>query len=198
MYALNIMSDDHRIPKRYKNILSWFSSDSSSTGRSGSGRGSGSGSRNVTENDGNGIPVNPSPSIPHQDCQNERLEIEKDFDINFLERDPGIRLPIWTYPLNERDTVRRAYVILGPFQPELNEYPSHFDGSQNRRFNGKWFKEWSWLEYSIELDKAFCFPCFLFDSNPSHHPTFTQDGFRGWKKINTKQSGFVIHVGIGA
>ena len=90
------MSDDHRKPKWYKNILSWFSSDSSSTRRSGNE----SGSRNVTENDGNDILVNPSPSIPHEDCQNERveieqdtdinsLEIEQDTDINSLERDPG-------------------------------------------------------------------------------------------------------------
>ncbi|KAK9943937.1 hypothetical protein M0R45_009526 [Rubus argutus] len=180
------MSDDHRKPKRYKNILSWFSSDSSSTRRSGnesgSGSGSGSGSRNVTENDGNDILVNPSPSIPHEDCQNERVEIEQETDINSLERDPGKRLSIWKYPLNERDNVRRAYVVLGPFQPELSEYPYSFDGSQNRRFNCKWFKDWPWLEYSIEVDKAFCFPCFLFDSNPSHHPAFTEDGFRGWKK----------------
>lgn len=187
------MSDDHQKPKWYKSILSWFSSDSPSSGRSGSG--SGSGSR--TGNSGNDIPINPSPSIPLEEChsQNERVEIEKDFDINSLERDPGKRKSIWKYPLNEHDNVRRAYVVLRPFQPQLSEYPPSFDGSQNRKFNHKWFKDWPWMEYSIEFDKAFCFPCFLFDSNPSHYPAFTEDGFRGWKKANTKQSGFLAHVG---
>ena len=107
------MSDDHRKPKWYKNILSWFSSDSSSTRRSGNE----SGSRNVTENDGNDILVNPSPSIPHEDCQNERVEIEQETDINSLEHNPGKRLSIWKYSLNEHNNAQRFYVILG-----LKEY----------------------------------------------------------------------------
>ncbi|KAK9928233.1 hypothetical protein M0R45_025379 [Rubus argutus] len=123
------MSDDHRKSKRYKNILSWFISDSPSSRRSGSERGSNT--RN-TENSANDIFVSPSSFISLEECQNERVEINGDIDINSLEHDPGKRLSIWKYPLNERDNFRRAYVALGPFQPELSEYPSCFDGNPTK------------------------------------------------------------------
>ncbi|KAM5586362.1 zinc finger MYM-type protein 1, partial [Rosa sericea] len=106
-----------------------------------------------------------------------------------------IRRPICKYPLNERDNIRRAYVVLGPYQPHLSFYPLSFDGGQCRKFNPRWFKEWPWLEYSAELDKAFCFPCFLFDRYPSHHPAFTEHGFQGWKNVMSKKSGIVFHMG---
>ena len=127
------MSDDHQKPMRYKTILSWFSSNSPSSGRSESGSGSRSNIAN-SENE----PVIPS-SIPLENLQNERVEVDADFDINALERDPGKRWPIWKYPSNEHDNVRRTYVVLRPFQPELSEYPTSFDGSQNRKFNQKSF-----------------------------------------------------------
>ncbi|XP_040373005.1 uncharacterized protein LOC112193768 [Rosa chinensis] len=185
---------DHRKPKRYKNLLSWFTSGAPSSD-SVDGIRSGSGSRNVTENSVNDVPLNPSPSIPLEECHNERIEREESFDVSSLERDPGIRRPICKYPLNERDNIQRAYVVLGPYQPHLSFYPLSFDEGQGRKFNPKWFKEWPWLEYSAELDKAFCFPCFLFDSYPSHHLAFTKHGFQGWKNIMSKKSGIVYHMG---
>ncbi|XP_062028592.1 uncharacterized protein LOC133744512 [Rosa rugosa] len=48
-----------------------------------------------------------------------------------------------------------------------------------------WFKDWPWFEYSEELDKAYCFPCFHFDSYPSHHPVLTECGFQGWKNVES-------------
>nr|XP_011461679.1 PREDICTED: zinc finger MYM-type protein 1-like [Fragaria vesca subsp. vesca] len=45
------------------------------------------------------------------------------------------------------------------------------------------------------MDKAYCFPCFLFDRYPSHHPAFTEHGFQGWKNIMSKQSGILKHMG---
>ncbi|XP_062021391.1 uncharacterized protein LOC133737947 [Rosa rugosa] len=183
---------DHRKPKRYKNLLSWFTSDTPS---SGSGNEIGSGSRNVTDNSVNDVLLNSCPSSPVEECGNDRIETEVSFDVTSLERDPGIRRPICKYPLNERDNIRRAYVVLGPFQPQLSSYPSSWDGGQGQKFCHKWFKDWHWLEYSIELDKAYCFPCFLFDSYPSHHPAFTEYGFQGWKNVMSKQSGILGHVG---
>ncbi|XP_074270715.1 uncharacterized protein LOC141594607 [Silene latifolia] len=133
--------------------------------------------------------------------QDERADGEIDqervqeYDITSLERDPGIRPPIGTYPLNERDNVRRAYVAYGPNQPYLAEYPSTKDGNQGRKFCRRWFKEWNWLEYSLKEDKAYCFPCFLFDNYPSRHPSFTEVGFNGWKNVMSKHSGVLFHVG---
>ncbi|XP_024164484.1 zinc finger MYM-type protein 1-like [Rosa chinensis] len=185
---------DRQKPKRYKNILSWFTSDTPSSG-SGNEIGSGSGSRNVAENSVNDVPINTSPPSPLEECRDERIEIDENVDVTSLERDPGIRLPICKYHLNERDNIRRAYVVLGPYQPVLNKYPPCFDGGQGRKFNAKWFKDWPWLEYSEELDKAYCFSCFLFDNYPSHHPAFTECGFQGWKNVMSKQSGILGHVG---
>ncbi|KAK1382646.1 hypothetical protein POM88_020381 [Heracleum sosnowskyi] len=39
------------------------------------------------------------------------------FDLASLERDPGLRRPIWKYPPNVRDDIRREYIRLGPCQP---------------------------------------------------------------------------------
>jgi hypothetical protein len=42
--------------------------------------------------------------------------------IEFLQRDPGLRPQIWQYPPEQRDIVRRAYLLLGPMQPKLQNY----------------------------------------------------------------------------
>ena len=138
----------------------------------------------MTSESVNDVPVDPSPSpsipIPVvEECHNERNERVEMFDVTSLERDPGIRKPICLHPLNEQDNIHRAYVVLGPYQPKLGSYPSTIDGVQGRKFNYRWFKDWPWLEYSVEKDKAYCFPCFLFDTYPSHHPAFTECGFQG-------------------
>ncbi|XP_050376814.1 uncharacterized protein LOC126794199 [Argentina anserina] len=195
---------DNREPKRLKNLLSWFVRDQSS--ESGSGRNeirSEVGSRNENVSSMNNIllesspssPLEESPSVPLEEDHNDIIGEQTNIDFTSLQRDPGLRQPIGQYPFKFRDNVRRAYVVLGPYQPYLSSYPSSWDGGQGRRFCHKWFKDWSWLEYSVEVDKTFCFPCFLFDSYPSHHPAFTTDGFNSWKNVNSKKSGLLKHVG---
>ncbi|KAK1354131.1 zinc finger MYM-type protein 1-like [Heracleum sosnowskyi] len=73
----------------------------------------------------------------------QRVEI----DLNTLERDPGIRIPIWQHPVNLRDDIRRAYIKMGPYQPKLAEYPRTIYGSQTqpRRFQYSWFENFRWL-----------------------------------------------------
>ncbi|KAL5859770.1 hypothetical protein ACOSQ4_001066 [Xanthoceras sorbifolium] len=120
-------------------------------------------------------------------------------DINtpYYERDPGLRLPIGVYPADKRDDVRKAYIKMGPFQPMLDKYPLTSDGKQNRSFQKSWFERFSWLEYSIEKDRAFCFPCYLFDNVSSKHSTFTIDGFHSWKRIKCgTKCPFVQHEGV--
>ncbi|KAK9689819.1 hypothetical protein RND81_09G083500 [Saponaria officinalis] len=182
---------NNRNPKRLKNLFSFFKSNSPT---------------NIGENaiPGNEHDENADESeVETEKDQHEiadteeELEIEddQDIDITSLERDPGKRRHIGSYPLNERDIIRRAYVVHGPCQPHLDNYPSTQCGAQGRRFCHKWFKEWTWLEYSLAKDKAYCFPCFLFDEYPSRHPIFTEVGFNGWKNVMSKQSGIVHHVG---
>ena len=119
-------------------------------------------------------------------------------DLASLERDPGLRCPIWKYPPNVRDDVRREYIRLGAFQPKLHkdQYPHTDYKSQHRRFQASWFNSWPWLEYSVSKDAAFCFPCYLFESDTSAQHTFTIDGFRNWKRVNdNERCPLLIHIG---
>ncbi|KAM5583814.1 hypothetical protein ABKV19_003607 [Rosa sericea] len=135
----------------------------------------------------------PSSVVEEPSCS-VRVE-SHEIDVNHIERDPGKRPAISSYPINERDEVRRKYILYGPYQPKLEEYPTHLCGDQDRRFNGMWFEKYHWLEYSDENDKAFCFPCFLFDSDPSRHSLFTSYGFDNWRRIGGVQCCFKKHVG---
>jgi hypothetical protein len=54
--------------------------------------------------------------------------------IEFLQRDPGLRPQIWQYPPDQRDSVRRAYLLLGPMQPQLQNYKLSGEQSRRRRF----------------------------------------------------------------
>lgn len=47
----------------------------------------------------------------------------KEFNYNSLERDLGKRPQIWTFPVNQHDKIRRAYISLGPYQFHLDNYP---------------------------------------------------------------------------
>ncbi|KAK9748526.1 hypothetical protein RND81_02G064200 [Saponaria officinalis] len=146
---------DNRNPKRYKNLFSWFKNDFSPS-----------------------IPVDQHEEIESEDDQHKRAsnqegqreqqEDVQDYNITSLERDPGKRHAI-------------AYVVHGPYQPYLDDYPCTQHGNQGRKFSHRWFKEWPWLEYSLDKDKVYCFPCFLFDEYPSRHPYFTDIGFNSWK-----------------
>ncbi|KAK1361766.1 TTF-type domain-containing protein [Heracleum sosnowskyi] len=121
-----------------------------------------------------------------------------EFDLASLERDPGLRRPIWKYPPTVRDDIRREYIRLGPCQPQLrrDQYPATEFGTQRRRFQASWFNTFKWLEYSVSKDAAFCFPCYLFESDASSQHAFTIDGFKSWKRVNDNQRcAFLVHIG---
>lgn len=64
----------------------------------------------------------------------------------------------------KQDEIRRRYLTRGPYRPPPNfEYPYRDIGSDRRRFNSEWFKEYGgWLEYNDKVHKAFCLYCYLF------------------------------------
>ncbi|XP_073064150.1 uncharacterized protein [Primulina eburnea] len=119
-------------------------------------------------------------------------------DLNLLERDPRLRRQIWEYSPNEQEEIRRAYLNLKAFQPILSEYPLNKNSLHPRRFQSSWYELFPWLEYSLAKDKAFCFPCFIFNK-PSGCPkqtAFTVDGFDNWKKVRSgKTCSFQCHIG---
>jgi hypothetical protein len=77
-----------------------------------------------------------------------------DYDI---EHDPGLRIPMSSYPVNARDSVRRALIAMGPCRPKMKkeDFPQHKCGGIHR-FNLKWFDEFKWIEYSVHRDAAYC------------------------------------------
>ncbi|CAB4021665.1 zinc finger MYM-type 1-like, partial [Paramuricea clavata] len=48
-----------------------------------------------------------------------------------------------------------------------------------------WHEKFDWLEYSVSLDKAFCFVCRVCNAQVSlrSEPTFIKTGFSNWKKV---------------
>lgn len=69
----------------------------------------------------------------------------------------------------------KKHLLAGPFQPTTK-----FPTVNNRHFCAKWYNSYPWLEYSVKLDRAFCFPCRL--RNDSRFETaFTTNGFNRWK-----------------
>ncbi|KAL4568265.1 hypothetical protein LXL04_023873 [Taraxacum kok-saghyz] len=125
----------------------------------------------------------------------------RDVKLDSLIRDPGERPSILSYPINQRDEIRRLYIKLGPYQLEKSKYPSRLCGPNDymRSFQQVWFKNFWWLEYSEKKDAAFCFPCYLFNKKPIGKvgsDTFTITGFNKWKKVNCgKDCAFIVHEG---
>ena len=136
--------------------------------------------------------------VEHSSKAQEVAHMEVDVTSSF-ECDPGKRIAIYEYPLNKHDEVRVAYLRMGPCRPtheKEKDYPVTIFGKQGRRFNANWYKLFPWLEYSLHKDRAYCFYCFLFETNPPKHPVFTIDGFQNWKRVNNgKKCPFLKHEG---
>ena len=141
------------------------------------------------------IPTSESETV----LENPTIEEHHGFE-NSLERDPGKRPPIWQYPPNQVDAIRRAYLKWGPYQIHLENYPLSGNEDHPRRFQHTWFSIFpSWLEYSPSEDAAYCLPCYLFSKKLSGRPgslVFISMGFRNWKKVrNGKHCSFLKHIG---
>jgi hypothetical protein len=102
------------------------------------------------------------------------------YDINLLPYDPGERLPIEHYHVNDQDAVRRAYITKGPCKPCIHDFPYRNIGDTPRRFSLQWLYSYEWLEYSIKKDSAFCFVCYLFKKKGSGSDAFVVDGWNNW------------------
>ncbi|XP_026384813.1 zinc finger MYM-type protein 1-like [Papaver somniferum] len=139
------------------------------------------------------------PSYAQPTISSKAKEVAVQRNGGTYERDPGLRRQIYEYPVNQHDEVRQAYLKQGPFKPRLSKYPPTWDGRQDRYFQYSWLRQHSWLEYSIEKNKAYCFPCFIFETDPPKRPAFTIEGFSDLKHIGSNKTvstcSFVQHVG---
>lgn len=75
-------------------------------------------------------------------------------------------------------------------QTYLHVYPKN---ESNRSFQSIWFKRYKWLQYSVQIDSAFCYPCQQFQPYGSKQATYTQSGFKNWKNALDPTSGFPKH-----
>lgn len=60
-----------------------------------------------------------------------------------------------------------------------DSYPSRMFGSSKRSFPSSWYNHFEWLEYSVEKDRVYCFPCCFFGVHCD--PCLTVTGFCNWK-----------------
>jgi hypothetical protein len=104
---------------------------------------------------------NPAPILEDGVSTDEDDEATQ-ADLQALEPDPSKRIPISRYAVNDQDRVRRRFIEMGPCQPKNHKFDVTLKGGKDRRFCLAWFKEFPWIEYSVEKDAAFCFVCFLF------------------------------------
>ena len=110
-----------------------------------------------------------------------------------LERDPGKRPQISTFPRDAREIIRRRYLVSGPFQVD-----GVSRGSGERRFMLSWCKDYDWLEYSPHSEAAFCLPCFVMGTpetslEKGSKGAFVVSGFRDFKKVRGKDCRLLQH-----
>uniref|UniRef100_A0A8R7R9K6 TTF-type domain-containing protein n=1 Tax=Triticum urartu TaxID=4572 RepID=A0A8R7R9K6_TRIUA len=146
----------------------------------------------ITSNNSSGSSNASRPAAKHNSAVPELV------DLNKLPRDPAKRKRMADYHPNQRDEIRRKYLIWGPNQPRKLEFPYREIGKKKkkRRFNPDWYDDYAyWLEYSEKEHKAYCLCCYLFRDNikDSHHghDAFVVEGFNCWNKTER----FVTHVG---
>ena len=85
-----------------------------------------------------------------------------------------------------------------PVQPTNVKFPVTFYSKKPRSFRAAWFRSFSWLEYSVKRDAAFCYACHLFGSggggcNSRPEQVFTTTGFNDWKHAMGKSGILVCH-----
>ena len=63
-------------------------------------------------------------------------------------------------------------------QAEIEKY---IKDARDRHFCNKWYKHFDWVEYSVERDAVFCFPCRVFGNTHPGATKFTVEGYSHWK-----------------
>jgi hypothetical protein len=128
-----------------------------------------------------------------EEINGEEVEGITEFNSDHIISDPGLRIPIDRFAPNIRDKVRRAFIAKGPTQPIGHIFPQSHG---KRSFQKYWFRNHSWLEYSLEKNKAYFFYCYLFKHDRMEekfcHDAFTKVGFSQWRNVYTA---FPKHVG---
>ena len=81
------------------------------------------------------VPIPKNVDVPISQTQFQRI------DLDSLDYDPGTRKQILEYHVNQRDEIRRAYIIKGLHQPPLNTFKK--SRKHNCSFQASWFGNYS-------------------------------------------------------
>lgn len=84
-----------------------------------------------------------------------------------------------------------------PNQVKLDKYPSRLYNGKKRSFVSTWYHGRDWLEYSVNTDSAFCFPCRKFRSATAYtnvDSVFITKRYCNWKHANESNKGFHKHA----
>ena len=72
-----------------------------------------------------------------------------------------------------------------PAQPYCKSYPTTFIGSTGYQFESKWYKKYPWMEYSLQSNKVFCFPCRHFKVVVNmRNARYATTGFDAWNNAS--------------
>ncbi|GJW75930.1 hypothetical protein Tco_0135300 [Tanacetum coccineum] len=106
---------------------------------------------------------NPRPPLVKTPSNAESSKRSREeINLDDLPADPMERKRISNYNPNDREKVRRAYLLRGPYQPTGHKFPSKVIGRKKRKFIVKWFTLYKpWLEYSVKGDATYCLYCYL-------------------------------------
>ena len=119
---------------------------------------------------------------------------EPAYDINRLPHDPGLRLSIASYHVNDQDAVRRLYVLRGPFKPIAHQFPKRKIGDRDCSCSPLWLYKHNWVEYSIKVDCVFCFYCYLFKDKESKGKGTNAFTVKGWRNWNMGEQTLLKHM----
>ncbi|EAZ08437.1 hypothetical protein OsI_30704 [Oryza sativa Indica Group] len=88
------------------------------------------------------------PHVANSESKEEDCLEDVDEDVGFIPHDPGKRIAISDYSVNQQDEVRMKYIALGPCRPPLEQFPQRNCGEENRRerkYVGSWRAKPSFL-----------------------------------------------------
>ncbi|XP_023740665.1 uncharacterized protein LOC111888789 [Lactuca sativa] len=137
---------------------------------------------------------NEPTQVPQTNQPMSKPKVTQSFDLNDLPSDPGDRPKIISYNPNQRDEIRKAYLIKGSCQPKGHNFKYTLFSNKPRRFVVQWFTDFPWLEYSIKDKKTYCFCCYLFGDmvgEQGGRDLFIIEGFDNW----SKKCSFRKHMG---
>lgn len=127
----------------------------------------------------------------------EKNTSKNNVDYSPVDRDPAKRQEITS------DADRIWLIEQGPFQPKLARYPRNVNIEKNKQcsFSSEWFKQYPYLEYSLESNKAYCFVCQLFPQSDSK-AAWIKGGLNTWDKMKSvglkKKGKLAAHFSSGS